>query len=308
MPVDVNKLVTIDNDLRTINIPSGISILGVQYDDDVHKICFEMPRHVSDTDLSDFSIRVNYKNSNGDGDVFEVEDKVVNENNITFSWVVGPTAFLSVGDVLFSICLKKYADDGIVDKEYNTTIAKLPVLEGLETSPLVVRENAYVLERWKLELFDIVKDSGKTAYEYAVEGGYEGSEEEKIRVWCWNTNCTPLNKEELEIWFNILKEELKIDDEERAAALYDKIYYDEDLSVEKEKYKNALFKMKEESEERGYPVHMNCWRINEEGLEKAKETDPLAVELIRQFSIQCIEDKALLMKIDGKDVVVKYKD
>ena len=181
MPVDVNKLVTIDNDLRTINIPSGISILGVQYDDDVHKICFEMPRHVSDTDLSDFSIRVNYKNPNGDGDVFEVEDKVVNEDNITFSWVVGPTAFLSVGDVLFSICLKKYADDGIVDKEYNTTIAKLPVLEGLETSPLVVRENADVLERWKLELFDIVKDSGKTAYEYAVEGGYEGSEEEFTR-------------------------------------------------------------------------------------------------------------------------------
>lgn len=181
MPVDVNKLVTIDNDLRTINIPSGISILGVQYDDDVHKICFEMPRHVSDTDLSDFSIRVNYKNSNGDGDVFEVEDKVVNEDTITFSWVVGPTAFLCVGDVLFSICLKKYADDGIVDKEYNTTIAKLPVLEGLETSPLVVRENADVLERWKLELFDIVKDSGKTAYEYAVEGGYEGSEEEFTR-------------------------------------------------------------------------------------------------------------------------------
>lgn len=178
MPVDVNKLVTIDNDLRTINIPSGISILGVQYDDDVHKICFEMPRHVSDTDLSEFSIRVNYKNPNGDGDVFEVEDKVVNEDTITFSWVVGPTAFLCVGDVLFSICLKKYADDGIVDKEYNTTIAKLPVLEGLETSPLVVRENADVLERWKLELFNIVKDSGKTAYEYAVEGGYEGSEEE----------------------------------------------------------------------------------------------------------------------------------
>lgn len=178
MPVDVNKLVTIDNDLRTINIPSGISILGVQYDDDVHKICFEMPRYVSDTDLSEFSIRVNYKNPNGDGDIFEVEDKVVNDDTITFSWVVGPTAFLCVGDVLFSICLKKYADDGIVDKEYNTTIAKLPVLEGLETGPLVVRENSDVLERWKLELFDIVKDAGKTAYEYAVEGGYEGSEEE----------------------------------------------------------------------------------------------------------------------------------
>ncbi len=178
MPVDVNKLVTIDNDLRTINIPSGISILGVQYDDDVHKICFEMPRYVSDTDLSEFSIRVNYKNPNGDGDVFEVEDKVVNDDTITFSWIVGPTAFLYVGDVLFSICLKKYANDGIVDKEYNTTIAKLPVLEGLETSPLVARENSDVLERWKLELFDIVKDAGKTAYEYAVEGGYEGSEEE----------------------------------------------------------------------------------------------------------------------------------
>lgn len=178
MPVDVNKLVTIDNDLRTINIPSGISILGVQYDDDVHKICFEMPRYVSDTDLSEFSIRVNYKNPNGDGDVFEVEDKVVNDDTITFSWIVGPTAFLCVGDVLFSVCLKKYAEDGIVDKEYNTTIAKLPVLEGLETTPLVIRENADVLEKWKLELFDIVKDAGKTAYEYAVEGGYEGSEEE----------------------------------------------------------------------------------------------------------------------------------
>lgn len=153
---DDNTLV-IDNYLRTINIPKGITNLGVEHDDEVLILNFKMPRYLDDTDLSAFSIRINYINANGDGDFYTVNDnkKTVTTDSILFSWLVGPTATSYKGMTSFNVCMKTLTVDGSIDKEYNTTVARLPVLEGLEVDPGIVSQYSDILEQWKRELFGI---------------------------------------------------------------------------------------------------------------------------------------------------------
>lgn len=78
---------------------------------------------------------------------------------ITFSWLVGRNAFIKAGNVTFSICLMKYAEDGIeVVKEFNTTTTTLPVLPGLETAYAIVQKHEDILEQWHIDLDQIQVD------------------------------------------------------------------------------------------------------------------------------------------------------
>ncbi len=151
----IDKTLVISNDFRTINIPSSVPNLGVEYDDDVLRLDFKMPRYVSDTDLSTFHLRINYINSQGESDVYTVSDKKVYNNYITFSWLVGPTATRYKGNTKFIVCAKIANADGVVDREFNTTIATLPVLEGLEVDESVVTDYSDIIEQWRQELFGI---------------------------------------------------------------------------------------------------------------------------------------------------------
>ena len=147
--LDNDKILVIDKDLRTITIPASVKSLGVQSDDDVLRLRFKMPRMYDDIDLSTFSIRINYMNAAGVGDVYIVDDATFDESTITFTWLIGRTAAAAQGSVRFIVCmklLKKSSEKVEVVKEYNTTVASLPILEGLETSEAVVQQNPDVLE------------------------------------------------------------------------------------------------------------------------------------------------------------------
>ena len=137
----------VDKDLRTIRIPSSIAIAGVESDDDVNHIPFEMPRYYGAVDLSEFDVTINYVNANGDGDRYIVEDLVMNESTIYFEWVVGRLACKYSGTIQFIVCLRKMNGD-VVDQEFNSTIASLPVLEGLEpdVSEDVEEQKDYILQ------------------------------------------------------------------------------------------------------------------------------------------------------------------
>lgn len=150
-----DKTLIISNDLRTINIPSSVSCLGVEYDDDVLELNFRMPRYLGKTDLSRFAIRVNYMNVKGEKDAYTVKNAVVGSEYITFSWLVGPTATKYKGNTSFNVCLKTLTSDGYIDREFNTTIATLPVLEGLEADESIVAMYSDILEQWRRELFGI---------------------------------------------------------------------------------------------------------------------------------------------------------
>lgn len=152
--------IVINDDLRTMQIPDGI-ILGVESDDDVNKLQFQMPKEYCGFDLSQFSARVNYMNANGDGDVYVAEDLEVDGDDpslMTFTWLVGRSACEYQGDVRFIVCLKKFANDGSsnVVQEFNTTVYSLPVLEGLETTEAIEQEYPDIIQY----LLNLIEQSG----------------------------------------------------------------------------------------------------------------------------------------------------
>ncbi len=156
---DTSNVLTIDNDLRTISIPGDVVILGVESDDDVRRLHFSMPKTYGEFDLSTFAVRVNYVNANNEGDVYAVTDAKTEGDAITFSWLVGRTAAAYKGDVRFIVCLKRFGGGEVV-QEFNTTVASLPVLEGLETTEAVVQEHPDILENILVRLDDLEQTGG----------------------------------------------------------------------------------------------------------------------------------------------------
>lgn len=147
---------------RTIVIPATLRILGVESDDDVRRLYFNVPRYYGKIDLSEFKIQVNFENAKGDGDVWPVDDLVVNQDDIlTFSWLVDRSAFKYAGNVTFNLCMKKYDTEGIVVKELNTTTVSLPVLKGLETSKELVENNPSAFDAVLFRLYAVEEDVKK---------------------------------------------------------------------------------------------------------------------------------------------------
>lgn len=164
-------ILTVDLNSRTIIIPTSVTNLGVEYDDSVRLLHFRLPRHYCETDLSEFKISVNYENAQGGGDVYAVKDVVVEDDLISFDWLVGRHAAAYKGNVKFSLCLKDVTD-GVVNREFNTTYATLPVLAGLETGEAAVIEYLDIFEQWRSELFgagDTVEANIKNAGTKALE-------------------------------------------------------------------------------------------------------------------------------------------
>lgn len=107
---EVDKKLYIDFDTRQILIPDSIHQLGVESDDDVKKLTFNVPRYYYGTDLSEFNIYINYMNAKKEGDVFEVSknDVIIDEGNtLTFDWIVGRHAVAYKGVAIFNVCMKK---------------------------------------------------------------------------------------------------------------------------------------------------------------------------------------------------------
>lgn len=142
-----DEVITIDNNLRTIIIPASITLLGVVSDENVQTLHFQMPKIYKGLDLSEFAIRINYMNANNAGDVYAVDDSEISGENIVFTWTVGRVACMYKGNTKFIVCLKKKDASGNVLKEFNTSLASLPVLEGLETTEAVVAENPDIIEQ-----------------------------------------------------------------------------------------------------------------------------------------------------------------
>lgn len=150
-----SKVLVIDHYRRMINIPTTITCLGVENDDEVLRLNFRMPRYLDKTDLSKFVVRINYLNARGEDDVYDVDDLAIVGDNLTFTWLVGPTATRYKGPTKFNVCMRIVDPESYVEKEYNTTIATLPVLEGLECDEGVVERYSDILEQWKNQLFGI---------------------------------------------------------------------------------------------------------------------------------------------------------
>lgn len=168
--ISQDKTFVIDNDLRTIIIPKTVPTLGVESDDDVNRVEFRMPSTYCGTDLSTFKIRINYLNANAEPDVYEVTDAVKRGGGvIKFSWLVGRHAAMYKGDVKFSVCMKDVDSTGKVNREFNTTIASLPILEGLETGEQAIVEYHDIFEEWRSMLFGVGDTEEQRLKDTAIE-------------------------------------------------------------------------------------------------------------------------------------------
>lgn len=159
LATEEDKVLVINNDLRTITIPQTVKMLGVESDEDVLRLHFRMPKTYGETDLSEFVIRINYINAKGIGDIYTVSDTSIVDDTITFSWLISRNATAYKGSVRFIVCLKLYDETGLLIKEYNTTVASLPVLEGLEVSDIIIEQNPDIIEKILLRL-DKLENSG----------------------------------------------------------------------------------------------------------------------------------------------------
>ena len=126
-------MIYIDVVSRTINIPKNLTLLGVTSDEDVQKLRFTMSRQYNGIDLSTHTIRINYENAQGEGDVYPAVEKKVTDDTIEFTWIVSRHATMYEGKVKFTVCAILTDADSNRISEFNTIPATLPVVEGLET-------------------------------------------------------------------------------------------------------------------------------------------------------------------------------
>lgn len=123
---------TIDPETREITVPDTYKILGVESDEDVERVYFKCPKIVGDNiDLSELFIFVNYENAEGEKDRYYCEDMKADGDYITFSWLISRKVAKARGIVRFIVCAKKSIEEDVTN-EWNTTVARSQVLEGLE--------------------------------------------------------------------------------------------------------------------------------------------------------------------------------
>lgn len=136
----------IDDSGRIINLVSQSKTLGVENDKQVERVLFQAPRYVGDNvglDLSQCTVYINYMNAAGNKDQYIVEDLNVSEEDssqVTFSWLLSKKVTQYKGDVNFIVCARKIKTGGEIEQEWNTTLAKANVLEGLEPEDVVIPE------------------------------------------------------------------------------------------------------------------------------------------------------------------------
>ncbi len=164
----MEDICVIDSDMRIIDIPEQFKVLGVESDKDVRAMQFRVPKTYKGTDLSAFTISVNYQNARGTKDRYVVTDKKVSGDQIEFSWTVGKTATVYRGDTRFIVCMRLTGSDGVIQKEFNTTLATMTVLEGLEVdNPVIEQEEKDIIA----QLLQIVDDKSKEAVQAVTAEG-----------------------------------------------------------------------------------------------------------------------------------------
>ena len=140
---------TVDDDTRLVTIPEKYKKLGVESDEKAKRIWFRFPKLVGNNgvDLSAIGVRVNFRNANGDGDIYIVEDLTTDGDYVIFSWELTRKVTAYKGHVSFVVCAVKSAKDGTTKNEWNTTLNKeCEVLEGLEVSEQITQENPDIIE------------------------------------------------------------------------------------------------------------------------------------------------------------------
>ena len=148
---EADESIHVDIDTRQVMIPESQQVFGVESDEDVEvKHIVIDGRYNDGTDLSTFTFRVNYQNANGDKGTYLATELKVNDDSIEFDWVIGRQVVAYKGTIAFIDCAYTIDSSSVIQNEWNSTLGKGTVLEGLEVSEFdfgddIVRQLASIL-------------------------------------------------------------------------------------------------------------------------------------------------------------------
>lgn len=127
---------------RILEIPDELKTIGVENDNNVERIYFEIPRYFDEVnDLSEFTVYINYLNANQEPNKYHCTDVEVEGENIVFSWLTSQDVYKYRGTVRFIVYA--VASD---NRKWNSTVAELFVMEGLETEEQIIDNNPDIID------------------------------------------------------------------------------------------------------------------------------------------------------------------
>lgn len=144
---------SIDSNTREIIFLDNSECFGVEFDKNTQRIEFSCPKIVGDNlDLTKCTCRINYMNAKGFRDSYLIDDILVDGDNITFTWALKSKVTAGRGICLFIFCARQVNENGVIEKEWNTTVAKASVKRGLETNSHIEEEYSDILESILLKI------------------------------------------------------------------------------------------------------------------------------------------------------------
>lgn len=142
------QYITIDTDTREITMPDSEKLFGVKDDLKVERKYFKCKKVVGDNlDLSKHRLYINYMNANKETNAYLVDDVKVDGDYITFSWLLYRSVTKYIGNVSFIVCAKSSNANGLLQTDWNTTLATGTVKEGLEVDMSITEEYPDVIEQ-----------------------------------------------------------------------------------------------------------------------------------------------------------------
>lgn len=144
---------TIDSNTREIIFLDNSECFGVEFDKNTQRIEFSCPKIVGDNlDLTKCICRINYMNAKGYRDSYLIDDILADGDNITFTWKLKGKVTAGRGNCLFIFCARQVNENGVIEKEWNTTVAKASIKRGLETNSHIEEEYSDILESILLKI------------------------------------------------------------------------------------------------------------------------------------------------------------
>lgn len=122
-------LFIIDADLRTILSSDRGNTIGAQGDHNVNRINFKLLRYYNGIDLSTFVIKINYITSDGTTGFYVINDLLIGDDYMLFTWLVSSNVTMTSGEVSFVVKMVKEEND--THNVFSTAVSKGVVVPSI---------------------------------------------------------------------------------------------------------------------------------------------------------------------------------
>ena len=152
----------------------------VEADNNSRRINFSVCKYFDGVDLSTKNISVRFNNALQQYDEYVVKDMKVEDDTITFSWLISNKVVIQSGEAMFDVLF--WDEDGY---KWHTKPAKLKVEHGLLESDAIASQEAFdVYDQWRieakknLEATTEAKDAAKTSETNAANSATNAEQSE----------------------------------------------------------------------------------------------------------------------------------